>query len=345
MHTAEPAIVTDARGVLKYMVPSNESALGYSPEELTGTRVWDLVHPDDLALLQAAYATAAADASARPTALYRARSKAGTWRWRQARLSNFLDDPILSGIVCNVTDVTDQQDLLGELRTADARQRAIVARSRDATMFFDHDGTIRWASAITYELIGIAPEVLLGQNGLDFIHPDDQERVFTEFFAMAELGDHVRTEFRITDPRGTARWVEEDATNLLDDPDVGYIVANIRDITERKQAQEQLERLALHDQLTGLPNRSLLVDRLEELLARGGAAAVVYVDIDNFSDVNDSLGHDEGDELLLTVGRRFAAAVSESPSTLARVGADQFVAPVRRRPRRDDRALLRRAPP
>ena len=272
-----------------------------------------------------AYAEVAADASAHPVIVYRARAKRGTWRWREVRLSNRLDDPILAGIVCNVTDITEQQELLAELRAADARQRAIVARSRDATLFFDTDGTIRWASPISYELIGIAPEALLGQNGLDFIHPDDQERVFAEFITIAGLGDHVRTEFRVNHPRGGVRWVEEDATNLVDDPDVGYIVANIRDITDRKHAQEQLERLALHDPLTGLPNRSLLVNRLEQLLARGSAAAVLYIDIDNFGDVNDSLGHAAGDELLQLIGARFAAAVLRSPPTLARVGGDEFV--------------------
>ena len=242
------------------------------------------------------------------------------------------DDRVVIGFVGESYDLSDlkaAERLLTnaerELRTADARQRAIVARSRDATLFFDPDGTIRWASPISYDLIGIGPDSLLGQNGLDFIHADDQERVFAEFVTMSSLGDHVRTEFRIIDPRGELRWVEEDATNLVDDPDVGYIVANIRDITDRRNAQEQLERLALHDQLTGLPNRSLLVNRLEQLLARERAAAVLYIDIDNFGDVNDSLGHAAGDELLRLVAERFTRAIAELPSTLARVGADEFV--------------------
>ena len=242
------------------------------------------------------------------------------------------DDRAVIGFVGESRDLSElkaaeghSSEMLRELRAADAHQRAIVARSRDATLFFDRDGTIRWASPISYDLIGIAPEILLGQNGLDFIHPDDQERVLAEFLGMTGLGDHVRIEFRIADPRGDSRWVEEDATNLVDDPDVGYVVANIRDITDRKNAQDQLERLALHDQLTGLPNRSLLVNRLEQLLARGSAAAVLYIDIDNFGDVNDSLGHAAGDELLRLIAARFAAAVAGSPSTLARVGADEFV--------------------
>ena len=324
MRTTEPACVTDEHGVFKYVVPSNESALGYSPEELTGTSTFDLVHPDDVMLVRDAYSDVVADPSLRPVVVYRARAKDGVWRWRESRLSNLLDDPFLAGIVCNVSDVTEQQELLRQLRAADARQRAIVAWSRDATLFCDLDGTIRWASPGAPDLIGIALETLLGHNGLDFVHPEDQERVFAEFLSLSGLGDHVRTEFRIVDPRGESRWVEEDATNLVDDPDVGYVVANIRDITDRKNTQAHLEQLALHDPLTGLPNRSLVLNRLEQLLTRG-SAAVLYIDIDNFGDVNDSLGHAAGDELLRLIAARFATAVARPSSMLARVGADHFV--------------------
>jgi diguanylate cyclase (GGDEF)-like protein/PAS domain S-box-containing protein len=324
LHTTEPACVMTADGMFKYVVTS-ESSLGYFSSDLTGTCAFDLVHADDVEVVRDAYAEVAADASLHPTVVYRGRTKSGTWRWREVHLSNHIDDPILGGIVCNVADITEQQELLAELRAADARQRAIVARSRDVTLFFDIDGTIRWASPVSHEMLGIEPEDLVGQSGLDFVHPDDQERVFAEFLTIAGLGEHVRTEFRINHPRGGVRWMEEDATNLVDDPDVGYIVGNLRDITERRHAQEQLERLALHDALTGLPNRLVLVNRLEQLLARGSAAAVLFVDIDNFADVNDALGQETGDELLQMIGARFANEIKHSPATLARVGGDQFV--------------------
>jgi diguanylate cyclase (GGDEF)-like protein/PAS domain S-box-containing protein len=199
-----------------------------------------------------------------------------------------------------------------------------MARSRDATLFFDNDGTIRWASPATEELLGIAPDELVGRNGLDFIDAQDRERVLAEFMSMPGLGDHIRIEFRATDTSGQVRWLEEDATNLVDDPDVGYVVGNIRDITDRRGAQEQLAHLTLHDSVTGLPNRSLLVNRLEQLLARGSAAALLYIDIDNFGEVNDVLGHATGDEVLRLVGWRLAAAFKNSAATLARIGGDEF---------------------
>ncbi len=325
LRTADVAYVTDQHGLIKHVVQADDSALGYSPDELVGTSGLSLTHPDDVLALLSAYAEVAADPSARPSTLYRAAAKDGSWHWREMRMSNLLDDRVVAGIVCNVTDLTDQQHLLRELRAAEARQAAIVARSRDITLFSDAEGTIQWASPVAPELMGGSPQSLVGRNGFDFIHPDDVDRVITELFTMEEVGDHVRTEFRIVDPQGELRWVEEDATYLIDDPDVGYVVSNIRDITDRKNAQEALERNALHDQLTGLPNRLLLMNRLEQLIERNGAAAVLHIDIDNFGEVSDLLGHAAGSQLVAHVAERFAAVSEELPSTLARVADDQFV--------------------
>jgi len=325
MRTGEAVCVIDAHGMVSYLSQSSEPALGYSPEEVMGTVGFDLAHPDDAASLRSALADAVADPSARPVVVYRARARDGSWHWQEMRLSNHLDDPNIAGIVCNVGDAAEQHALVRELQTADARQRAIVARSRDATLFMDVDGTIRWASPVAPGLLGVVPSALIGQVGLDFVHEEDRERVFAEFASIPRLGDHVRTEFRIVDPTGRVRWIEEDATNLVEDLDVLYVVANIRDITDRKRDQEELEQLALHDRLTGLPNRSLLVDRLEQLLTRGNAATVLYIDIDNMRDINDSLGHAVGDEVLRLIGGRFRGATIHSDWTVARIGGDEFV--------------------
>jgi len=123
------------------------------------------------------------------------------------------------------------------------------------------------------------------------------------------------------------RWLEVWITNLLDDPSVQGIVANQRDITERRAFQEQLTRQAYHDALTGLPNRALFQSRLEVALARAArrhrTIAVLFVDLDRFKVINDSLGHDTGDDLLVAVAARLREAVRDE-DTVARLSGDEF---------------------
>ncbi len=135
---------------------------------------------------------------------------------------------------------TGRASLLSELQTAKATSNAIVARSRDLVMFFEADGTIVWASPAASELHGWLPEDLVGRSGLEMIHPDDQERVLLDFLTIPKLGDHVHTEFRILDRAGNVRWLDEIATNMIDDPNVGVIVGNLRDVTDRKHAEESV---------------------------------------------------------------------------------------------------------
>jgi diguanylate cyclase (GGDEF)-like protein len=126
------------------------------------------------------------------------------------------------------------------------------------------------------------------------------------------------------DPQASRRF-ELTITNLLHDQTVGGLVLNYRDITERALYQEQLTQQAFQDPLTGLPNRARLAERLAFALAqRGSSVGLLYVDLDGFKQVNDSLGHDAGDELLRQVGRRFAACLREG-DTLARLGGDEFI--------------------
>ena len=117
-------------------------------------------------------------------------------------------------------------------------------------------------------------------------------------------------------------------TNLIDDPDVNGIVANMRDITRRKDAEDRLAHAALHDSLTGLPNRSLILNRIEQMHARARRqhtpTAALFIDLDNFKDINDSLGHEAGDQLLAGVAARLVTALREG-DTVGRLGGDEFI--------------------
>ena len=141
-------------------------------------------------------------------------------------------------------------------------------------------------------------------------------------------GSTHSTELRIRDADDDWRYVELILTNLLDDPDVAGMVATARDIAQRKAFEAELIQQAFHDPLTGLPNRALFVDRLEQARVRSarrqGNVAVLFVDLDNFKLIIDSLGHQAGDVLLVEVAKRLQACV-RNEDTLGRLGGDEFV--------------------
>jgi diguanylate cyclase (GGDEF)-like protein/PAS domain S-box-containing protein len=195
------------------------------------------------------------------------------------------------------------------------RAEAVLAHSADLFLFFREDGTIEWVSAGVRTFLGVEPEELVGHSGFDMIHPDDLPRVLSDFADMTNLGDSVRTEFRVQGPDGSVRWMEEIATNLLDEPSIRAVVGNLRDITARKEGEQSAARLlavveASHDaifsvdpdgrvtswnggavalfgyepdQIVGRPVRTLLShedpEHLDELDARVRSGERVTVDV------------------------------------------------------------------
>lgn len=206
-----------------------------------------------------------------------------------------------------------------------ARFEAIARRSADVAMFFDDAFVIRWVSPAARQVFGIDESSLVGRNGLDLIHPDDRDRVATAFLEqLGGPGDHAEVVFRVVDGRGRVRWVEEVVTDLLADPEVGFVVGNLRDVTERVEAHEAQLLAALRDDLTGLANRAQLLAAVRAphpATERG--RALVFFDVVHLCDVNNSLGPPSGDRLLTAIAERVAARLDDR-CTFARIGNDQF---------------------
>ena len=212
--------------------------------------------------------------------------------------------------------------LMVTTRRQTAHFRSLVTSSTDLVLVFGAGGC-RYVSKSVADMVGRSEKELLGSGFIDFVHADDRAAVAS---ACAEGGLHEIT-FLVANRFGEWRHLDAHVTDLRDDRLIRGVVLNARDITERVRLEEELSHQAFHDGLTGLANRSLFRDRLEQALVRsarsGDPLAVLLVDLDGFKQVNDTLGHNSGDELLEQLARRFAS-LTRSGDTLARLGGDEF---------------------
>ncbi|HET7488400.1 MAG TPA: EAL domain-containing protein [Acidimicrobiales bacterium] len=213
-------------------------------------------------------------------------------------------------------------------RQGEARFRSLVHNLSDVICVVDADSTIRYSTPATHRVLGFEPDDLTGTRLVDLVHPDDAPVALSLFDdVVAVTGSIGPVPMRAR--RADTSWVDVEliVDNLLGDPNVGGLVATLRDVSERKALERTLTHQAFHDGLTGLANRALFVDRVGHALRRretdSRALAVLFLDLDDFKTVNDSLGHVVGDELLRGVAGRLDTCVRPSDTT-ARLGGDEF---------------------
>ena len=212
--------------------------------------------------------------------------------------------------------------LVAATRRRTAHFRSIVSASTDLVLVFDEDGC-RYVSGSVTAMVGVDADAMLGDEYARFVHPDDLAAVRMAR-ARARPSQLV---FRMANQFEEWRHLEAHITDLREDRHVRGVVMNARDVTERVRLEEELTHQAYHDGLTGVANRALFRDRLDQAIAHStrtrAAFSVLIVDLDGFKGVNDSLGHDAGDELLTAVARRFEEALRPG-DTIARFGGDEF---------------------
>jgi diguanylate cyclase (GGDEF)-like protein/PAS domain S-box-containing protein len=204
------------------------------------------------------------------------------------------------------------------------RLRSIVQNASDLIAIVRPDGTVNTLSGSVEAVFGADWKAAQGRSLFEHVHADDVPRVraFLRAVANKPTGASQEIEWRMRYADESWRHVSAVATNLVDDPKVAGIVVTARDVEDRKAFEEQLRHRAFHDPLTALANRALFYDRIEHALTRG-QIAILYLDLDDFKEVNDRFGHAVGDIVLVTAAERLRAGV-RSADTPARLGGDEF---------------------
>jgi PAS domain S-box-containing protein len=249
----------------EYVSPSATDLTGYTPEEHYADPELGLklVHPDDTHILEAFLRS---PESADRVLTLRWISKDGRVLWTEQQITLFYDDQgelaAIEGIGRNITERKEAEEAL---RRSEERFRSLVQNAADIIVILEADGTIRYVSPAIARVLGLQTEDVVGKNAAAFVDPIDRTgaiRIFAE--AKKEPGIRPPVEFRIRREDGAWRHLEINRTNLLEDPAVGGIVFNLRDVTDRKVAEEQLRRRAFHDLLGSLQSRYLLLDTERE---------------------------------------------------------------------------------
>lgn len=340
---------------LLWVSPTVERTLGWKPDDLIGMTLTDLAHPDDRPANDAAKEALYVHHPGRVVRqnfLGRLRAKDGSYRWMSGTGQPELDEHGDVRVV--VAGLRDVNDLIAARVDAERQSelvRALMDSVGDAIIVYDRDARLQYVNQRAAVLAGLPIEEMTGKALTDVGRLADIRGPLPDFVhsLLHHLGEVFRDgrsldfEFNVTFD-DTARWFHTSlAPVVAADGSIDMAVSTSRDVTERHRVEEDLTRRATRDQLTGLANRTVLLDELGRSLAAAGRtgrpAAVLMIDLDHFKAVNDSLGHDVGDQLLIAAARRLESTV-RSGDVAGRLGGDEFVVVMRDLDQADDATRL-----
>jgi diguanylate cyclase (GGDEF)-like protein/PAS domain S-box-containing protein len=326
----EVVFQTDEQGRWTFLNPAWTEISGYTLKESLGVCFLDYIHPDDRQYNAELFTPLLERQQEVARHEVRWMIKDGSWRWIRffARLT--LDEEnSVAGISGTLDDITESKLAEEALESEKLRFLQLAENIKDVFWIVDPKlEQVLYISPAYEEIWGRSRQSVYNYfySFLEAVHPADYDKV-VEHQARKMTGDYD-LEYRVIRPDGSIRWVWDKAFPVHNKAGEVYRVAAIsKDITERKLAEEKLRHYALHDALTGLANRTLFMDRLEHAMTRNrrhnSSFAVLFMDLDRFKIINDSLGHVTGDRLLIAIAQRLKACLRPE-DTVARFGGDEF---------------------
>ncbi len=235
--------ILNADGTLRYVSPSVEWTLGFTPEEAIEEATFNNIHPEDRRATRAILTECMKKPGSFATAQYRLLHKNGSWRDVEAVANNQLDNPTLHAVIVNLRDITDRKELEDALRSSEERHRLLVQNSSDIIGIMAEDGTPLYVSPSIEKVLGYSWQEAVRRFPLEEVHPEDQQNVRDALSHCLKNPDELTTvHFRLRHQDGSWRYIESVANNQLANPVLKGVVLNSRDITERKEAERTLAR-------------------------------------------------------------------------------------------------------
>jgi diguanylate cyclase (GGDEF)-like protein/PAS domain S-box-containing protein len=323
------SLVVDRQGRVSYVSSSSSEALILGFGNALVVPDLPAIHVEDREVVRRqTLQICAAPAGTSVVSTYRSLSKAGTWRWIEQIATNCFDHPEIGGLVLNMRDVTQRVQAEQDLRRSETRYRLMAETAQEGIWLSDPEGRTLYVNRKMAELLGHPVSDLYERRSEEIIEAGRRSNLRETTLMQSESGAETY-ELLYPHPRGGERTLQVSVApfNEDDGTPIGSL-AMVADVSEIRSAQEDLLRQALQDSLTGLPNRALLLDRLQHALNRqkrvSKPIAILLIDLDQFKLINDSLGHASGDALLVALSLRIANAI-RAGDTVARMGGDEFV--------------------
>ena len=322
--------MTDAIGCFTFFNPTAVKLTGYKEIDLIGKHFSELIAPDGRAEAVRFYSIQFVKKT--PDTYYEGplltRDKRVIWVGQHVQL--IIDDRQIVGFRAIARDITERKRMEEALRQSEEKYRSILENIQEGYFEVDLAGNFTFVNDSMSRITGCSREELAGTNYRQFSDEENSKIVFQAFNRVFKTGEPSGGfDWLMIRKDGSKRYIEASASLQKDSSDkpIGF-KGVIRDITERKRMEQELSHMATHDALTGLPNRLMFSQLLNHAILSSQRnkkqLAVLFVDLDRFKIINDSLGHEAGDQLLQEIARRFRQSL-RSVDVIARLGGDEFI--------------------